>query len=300
MSVRWSCPVLALLFTLLISTPLYAATHSIDGDIIGSLQQYKVKEVDNLYAIARHFDIGIVELLAANPGVDVWEPKADTNLTITTSHVLPSVPHEGIVLNLSELRLFYFVDKQTVLTFPIGIGREGWQTPRGITKILRKRIHPIWTPPVSIRAVEPNLPESIPPGPDNPLGNYALDTGWRGVLIHGTNRPYGVGKRSSHGCIRLYPEDIEALFTVVKVGTSVTVIDMPYKLGWQGDTLFLEVTPTQNQADAIAEYRRPHPIDRPETYDAIRAAAGDATIDWYNVDRTITEHSGIPVAIGSR
>jgi len=300
MSMHQLRPFLTLLFAVLISAPLYAATDFMDGDVIGTVQHYTVREEDNLYAIARRFDIGIVELLAANPGVDPWEPEAGTRLTITTAHVLPPVPHKGVVLNLSELRLFYFVDEHTVMTFPIGIGREGWQTPLGTTKILRKRVHPIWTPPPSIRAADPSLPASFPPGPNNPLGNYALDTGWYGVLIHGTNRPYGIGKRSSHGCIRLYPEDIEALFKAVEVDTPVMVVDMPYKLGWQGDSLFLEVTPTQSQTDVIAEYHKPRPADLPKIHDAIRNIAGDADIDWYSVDKAASEHSGIPVAIGSR
>ncbi len=285
---------------LLLSQPLYASAYTPEGDIIGTISHYTVKKEDNLYEIARRFDIGIVELRAANPGIDPWTPKPGTELTITTMHILPATPHNGMVINLSELRLFYYADDGQVMSFPIGIGREGWQTPLGTTKVLRKRTRPIWTPPPSIREEDPDLPEVFLPGPDNPLGEYALDLGWKGVLIHGTNRPYGVGKRSSHGCIRLYPEDIERLFGMLTVGVPVMIIDAPYKLGWRGNTLFLEVTPTQQQADAIAEYRQPAPVSIPDIYDAIRQVAGlDAGINWYAVDDAISKRSGIPVAISN-
>ena len=133
------------------------------------------------------------------------------------------------------------------------------------------------------------------------MGNYALNLGWPSYAIHGTNRPYGIGKRSSHGCIRLYPEDIEVLFNAVSVGMPVTVIDTPYKLGWRDDTLYLEVTPTQVQADIIAEYRRPFPSAIDEIHDAVRNAAGENTqIDWYAVEEAATKRSGIPTAIGER
>lgn len=292
--------VLLLLVYLYINYPAQAATFKRNGDLIGEVTTYKVKKEDNLYEVARQHDLGIVELLAANPGVDVWTPKKDTLLTLTTSHVLPKI-HNGIVINLSELRLFYFVDENTIMTFPIGIGSEGWSTPTGTTKITLKRKDPTWTPPDSIREENPELPDIIPPGPDNPLGAYALNLGLPRFAIHGTNRPYGVGKRSSHGCIRLYPEDIEILFNAVSTGTQVTIVDTPYKIGWQGDTMFLEVTQTQKQSDTIAAYRVPARISMPDIHNTIRQTAGDnAVIDWFIVDHAINEHSGIPVAIGER
>lgn len=296
-----SLPPILYVFTCLLSfsQPLRAATYTADGDVIGAVGHYTVRKEDNLYEIARRYDIGIVELLAANPGVAPWTPEAGTELTITTMHVLPA-PRQGVVLNLAELRLFYFAGDNTVLTFPIGIGREGWQTPTGAAIIAKKRKNPAWIPPASIREENPALPDIIPAGPDNPLGAYALNLDWPSYAIHGTNRPYGVGKRSSHGCIRLYPEDIEALFNAVEIGEQVTVIDTPYKLGWQGDTLFLEVTPTQLQSDAIAEYRKPSPVSIPEIYEAIRQVEGGVEINWYAVEEAIARRSGIPVAIGER
>lgn len=283
-----------------LSAPLYAATYTMEDDLIGEITYYTVREEDNLYTVARRFDIGIVELLSANPGVDPWKPKAGTRLKITTMHVLPEAPRAGLVLNLPELRLFYFPGDGTVMTFPIGIGKEGWETPTGATAIAKKRENPAWIPPASIREENPDLPDIVPPGPDNPMGNYALNLGWPGYAIHGTNRPYGIGKRSSHGCIRLYPEDIKVLFNAVEVGMPVIVIDTPYKLGWRGNTLFLEVTPTQEQTDVIARYGQPVCVGMPGAYDAIRRAASDALIDWYAAEEIILRQDGIPAAIGTR
>ncbi len=281
--------------------PAQAGAFTPNGDIIGEITHYIVEEKDNLYEIARRFDIGIVEMLAANPDVDPWLPPADKVLLITDIHVLPAAPRKGIVINLSELRLFYYNKDGKVLSFPIGIGSEGWQTPLGATKILRKREDPSWLPPPSIRAENHDLPELVPPGPDNPLGKFALYLGFKGILIHGTNRPYGVGKRSSHGCIRLYPEDIAVLYAAVKTGTPVTIIDTPFKLGWRGNDLFLEVTPTQSEADLIAEYRRPEPLRIPEIYDAIRdAASQNVEIYWFKAAETAARRSGIPIVIGKK
>lgn len=286
---------------LLLVYPAFALdpVHQINSDIVGVALHYTVQKEDNLYEIARRFDVGIVELLAANPGVDAWTPEEGTELKIPTVHILPTV-REGIVLNLSELRLYYFLDAKTVMTFPIGIGRDGWLTPLGSTVIKRKHKNPTWTPPPSIRAEEPDLPKIVPAGPNNPMGAYALYLGWPGYAIHGTNRPYGIGRRSSHGCVRLYPEDIEVLFSKVDVGTPVTVIDTAYKLGWQGNILFLQVTPTQSQGDIIAQYQSPRPADATAIYDAIHKTAYNAKIDWHEVDKVVHEHNGIPTAIGKK
>lgn len=290
---------LLILTWLVLNQPAHAATYTPQGDLIGEVSHYTVRNEDNLYEIARRFDLGIVEILAANPGVDPWQPKPGTKLTLTMQHVLPPV-RTGIVLNLSELRMFYFRPDGSVMIFPIGIGREGWQTPTGVTSITRKRKDPAWIPPPSIRKENPALPEIVPAGPENPLGAYALNLGWPGYVIHGTNRPYGIGKRSSHGCIRLYPEDIETLFSAVETGTPVTVIDTPYKVGWKGDTLYLEVTQTQEQADIIAAYGDPACHAMPEIYDAVREAAGMAAVDWYTVEQTMVQQNGIPTAIGKK
>lgn len=273
-------------------------TYSINGDVIGDVTHYTVEADDNLYAIARQFDLGIVEVLAANPGVDPWMPEEGSELILPTMHVLPKIEHRGIVINLSGMRLFYFPNQSTVMTFPIGIGKENWQSPTGHTSVILKRKNPVWIPPDSIRKENPDLPKIFPAGPDNPLGGYALDLGWEGYRIHGTNMPYGVGKRVSHGCIRLYPEDIAALFPLVGKGTPVTVIDNNYQAGWRGNELWLQVTPTQEQSDDIAVYQNPRPAGISGIHDFIEEMAGQKTIvDWYAVDEAVGQHNGIPVVV---
>ena len=292
----------AVLFVLATTCGAGAATYKIDGDMAGEVAQYTVKDKDTLYSIARHFDIGIVELMAANPGLDPWIPPVGTVLTLPMAYVLPTISRKGIVIDLSELRLFYFPDPQTVMTYPLGIGMDGWSTPTGVTQIVLKRDHPTWVAPASILEANPDLPHVVPPGPDNPLGDYAMNLGWEGYRIHGTNKPYGIGRRSSHGCMRMYPEDIEALFAMVKVGTPVTVVDNPYRIGWKGDTLFLQTTPSQEQADEIASRKELTLTDIPQMYGDLRALAGDAweAIDWKAVHNAALWRSTIPVAIAER
>lgn len=286
-----------------VSLPTIAAIYGIEGDVVGELQFYVLKKNESLVEVARRFDIGLVELLAANPAIQRKKLKADVLLTITTSHVLPR-QRQGIVLNLSELRLFYFISDTQVMTLPMSIGKEGWQTPVGVTQIVKKRVNPEWIPTDNIRRESPHLPAIVPAGPDNPLGLYALNLGWPGYAIHGTNRPYSVGKRASHGCIRLYPEDIETLFHAVDVGTPVTVLDTPYKIGWLKDQLFLEITPTQQQADALIQSRKPVPVNTEAIYTAIdQLVAGikrPFQIEWLMVELAIKQRTGLPVVIGAR
>ncbi len=293
---------LAACYFLISCGEVWPKTYAIEGDLIGEINYYTLKKNESLAAVARRFDIGLVELLAANPALQRNRPKADSVLTITTQHILP-VPRHGIVLNLSELRLFYFINATQVMTVPMSIGKEGWQTPLGVTEIVRKRENPDWIPTDAIRRESPHLPSIVPAGPDNPLGLYALNLGWPNYAIHGTNRPYSVGKRASHGCIRLYPEDIEALFKAVEIGTAVTVIDSPYKLGWQGSQLFLEVTPTQQQSDALIQYRQLTPVDTRAIYEAIQQNVLQhinqrINIDWKAVDIAVMKRTGLPVLIG--
>ena len=292
---------LAFICLLLAESPAQAAVYAIEGDMAGAVAHYTVKKKDTLYSIARQFDIGILEIMVANPGVDVWLPKEGSTITIPTSYVLPTLGRRGIVVDLSELRLFYFPDPHTVMTFPIGIGMDGWSTPTGVTNVVLKREHPAWTAPESILKANPDMPHYIPAGPDNPLGDYAMNLGWPSYLIHGTNRPYGIGRRSSHGCMRLYPEDISALFGDVSIGAQVTVIDAPYKLGWQENTLFLQVTPSQQQADEIAKNKPMSLTDIPQVYGDVRQIAGSsAKIDWHAVHEAMMWRTVIPVAIATR
>lgn len=288
---------LLLAFPLFISNAATASEHMIDDDTVGSLSVYRTKYEDTLYELSRRFNVGLVEMLAANPGVDVWQPKPDTRLIIPNAHILPSY-RKGIVVNLSELRLYYFADANKVYTFPIGIGREGWKTPLGEMRVARKKKDPTWVPPASIRKEDPTLPEVVPAGPDNPMGGYALYLSKGLYAIHGTNRPYGVGKRSSHGCLRMYPEDVEKLFYLVKEGTRVTVIDQPYAVGWRGEKLYITINPTQEQADVISEeYRAPHPVEMPAVYNAVKRAAKGVSVDWYAVEQAVAKQSGVPVLI---
>lgn len=288
---------LALAFFARTTTPLQATTFLLDSDVVGSLTYYVVEKEDTLYDIARKHDLGIVEVLAANPGIDPWIPSPNTMLNLPTMHILPPVERKGVVINLPELRLYYYPDDGTVMTFPLGIGSEGWQTPVMQTKVVNKRKDPAWIPPPSIRKENPGLPAYFPPGPDNPLGAYALDLAYGSYRIHGTNKPYGIGWRSSHGCIRLYPEDIEQLFHQIAVGTPVTIIDARAKIGWQDSALWLEISPAQQQADVIADYGEPGPLDIPGIHQDIEDAAQGADIDWYAVEKAITQANGIPVTI---
>ncbi len=220
-----------------------------DQDIVGSVQTTKSSKEDTLTDIARRFNVGYEEIVRANPKVDPWLPGADTQVILPTQYVLPNAPREGVVINIAAMRLFYFPphkagEPQVVITHPIGIGKVGWSTPEGVTKIVRRQKDPIWTVPVSVikehRENGEELDKVIGPGPDNPLGRHAFYLQWPSYLIHGTNKPAGVGLRSSHGCIRLYPEDIAQLFDMVPVGTKVRVVNQPFVFGWQDGQLFMQ------------------------------------------------------------
>jgi L,D-transpeptidase ErfK/SrfK len=282
-----------------------SATYKIHKNtrLFGEAGSYTIAENDTFYDIARKFDLGIVELMAANPGVDPWIPEVGSSILLPTTYIIPEVKRQGIVINLPELRLFYFSDAQTIMTFPIGIGRDGWQTPVGETKIILKRKNPSWTPPDSILEIKPDLPKIVPAGPDNPLGLYAMTLGFKpgAFLIHGTNKPAGIGLRSSHGCIRMYPEDIEVLFSHVKKGTNVRVIDSPYQLGWKGAELYLKVMPTQEQSDEIANNAELTPLVPENIYKYIdKMNINNIKVDWPAVDEAIIKRTGITAPIGKK
>jgi L,D-transpeptidase ErfK/SrfK len=269
-------------------------------DVIGEVGRYRVVGDETLLQVAREKGLGYVEFMAANLGVDPWVPGVGTEVVVPDMHVLPDAPRRGIVINLTEMRLYLFSRKGEVIgTWPIGIGREGAKTPLGTTRIVRKQLNPSWYPTANIKREKPELPDVVPPGPDNPLGDRALYLGWPSYLIHGTNKPYGVGRRVSHGCIRLYPEDIVELYDRVSVGTPVTVVDQPIKLGWRDGTLYLQIHPSKTQADQIEAEGRftPEPVDGLE--EKVVAAAGDrvAEVDWTAVARAAAERTGVPVAI---
>lgn len=221
-------------------------------DVVGKIQVTTARHEDTLLDIARRYDLGYEEIIAANPGVDPWLPGEGTRVVLPTQFVLPEGEREGLVLNLASMRLFFYPEPRPgetaqVITHPIGIGREGWSTPQGTMQITHKKEQPAWTVPESVRTEHARqgnpLPKIMPPGPDNPLGDFAMRLSNPRYLIHGTNKPYGVGLRVSHGCVRLYPEDIARLFPAVPTGTQVRIINEPYLVGWHNGTLYLEAHP---------------------------------------------------------
>jgi L,D-transpeptidase ErfK/SrfK len=223
-----------------------------DQEIVGTLQVIEARYEDTFVDIARAYNLGFDELLEANPDVDPWLPGAGTRIVLPTQFILPNAPHEGIVINLASKRLFWYLPAdedgaRAVMTFPIGIGLQGTATPTGITTVTQKVPNPTWFVPAAIRAEYAAegtpLPKQVPPGPDNPLGSHALLLGMPSYLIHGTNRPAGVGMRVSHGCVRLFPENIERLYADVPVGEQVTIVDQPWLVGWHDSRLYLEAHP---------------------------------------------------------
>ncbi|MFZ5655304.1 MAG: L,D-transpeptidase family protein [Pseudomonadota bacterium] len=274
-----------------------------DTQVVGRLQYTRVRGGETLLDIARAYDLGYEDILAANPGVDPWTPVPGERVLLPLAHVLPDAPREGIVINLAARRLFHYPPAEggapvEVITHPIGIGREGWSTPLGTTRIAEKRAAPAWTVPASIRREhaargEP-LPAVVPPGPDNPLGSHALRLGWPSILIHGTNKPAGIGMRVSHGCIQLYPEDIAPLFEAVPEGTPVRVVDQPYLAGFGPDGLVLEahVAASRGGAGALAR-------DAIERTLRGRVAGAAPRVDWELVRELVRERRGYPLPIGA-
>jgi L,D-transpeptidase ErfK/SrfK len=271
-----------------------------DDAVIGSMNTVTARYQDTLLDIAREHDVGYEAIVAANPGVDVWLPGDGARIVLPTQHVLPATPRTGLVLNLPEFRLYYYPaprpgEQPRVSTYPVSIGDVDWRTPLGVTQVVAKVKNPSWNPPASIRAEHARdgevLPAVVPPGPDNPLGEFALRLALPGYLIHGTNKPYGIGTRVTHGCVRLYPEHIARLYNELPVGTSVRIIDRPIKAGWRDGVLYLEVHP---------------PLDERRAQSGVTAAVAvviaatsmrKANVDWDAVSRAARERLGVPVAI---
>jgi L,D-transpeptidase ErfK/SrfK len=294
---RWSF-ILGALAALAGAGPVKADLYRISGpgdEVIGAPFYVKTDSKHTLLDIGRHYGLGYDEMAQANPGVDMWVPGEGRDVMVPTQHVLPKAPRNGIVLNLAEKRMYYFHSPSEVETFAISIGREGWGTPVGNFSIATKIKDPTWTPPASIRkehaeAGDP-LPAVVPAGPDNPLGQYAMRLSVPSYLIHGTNKPWGLGMQVSHGCIRMYPEDIEALFPKVPVGTPVNIINQPYKVGWLGDQLYLEA----NAPDGEAGSRAPQSV-----IPTAIANADGVVVDWNEVQQVLNENAGLPRVVGGR
>lgn len=268
--------------------------------IIGELGRIETTAEDTLLDVAFRHGLGYVELVAANPDVDPWLPGEGTEVVLPMRHILPEAPREGIVINLPEMRLYYYPsDGGRVETYPIGIGRNGHATPLGRTKITRKRENPVWYPTRATRADNPELPKAVGPGPDNPLGTHALDLGWPLYLIHGTNNVWGIGRRVSRGCIRMYPPDIERLFAKVPRGTPVTVVDQPLKFAWHDGALYMEAHTTQAQAEQLEREGRFEPDPNLDLPRVVGRARGDrqVSLDWDRIREAVRARRGIPVKI---
>ncbi len=274
------------------------------GDtVIGQIESDYSVGKETPVDVARRRGLGHAELKLINPSLDVWLPGNKQEITLPTEFVLPNAPHKGIVLNVPEMRLYYFIlDKRSgttnVMTFPVGIGREGWNTPYATTRVASKVKDPAWYPPESIRAEHAAqgdpLPKRVPPGPDNPMGTRAIKLGLPLYSIHGTNKPWGVGMRVSHGCIRLYNEHVEELFNAVPVGTPVTIVNQPYKVGVRGDRIYLEVHPS------LQEDQEHFSDNMTSIVKALvgMTEEGGYQVDWDLARQIMQQARGVPVQIG--
>ena len=274
-----------------------------DSSVVGRHQTYIARYEDTLLDIARRFGMGLAELRLANPGVDIWLPGEGTAIRLPSKFILPEAPRSGLVVNVAEMRIYYYPKGESIVrTWPISIGRVGWETPLGQTTIVRKKVHPTWYPPESIREEAAmqgeTLPRAIGPGPDNPLGSHALYLGFPKYLIHGTNKPYSIGMRVSHGCLRMYPEDIVELFEMVGPGTPVTLVHQRIKAGWAGDELYMEVHPIVEGSDSEARPSMTEVVA--SLIPAISATGMPIALDWSRIDEALATANGIPVAVASR
>ena len=270
-------------------------------DYIGNTEKYTAKYEDTLIHLARKNNLGFVDIRSANPHLDPWIPGEGTEVILPKRHILPNAPREGVVINLAEMRLYYFdKDGNAPKTFPIGIGREGLQTPLGTTKVVRKAIGPSWRPTERMRKEDPDLPEVVEAGPDNPLGTHALYLGWPQYAIHGTNRPYGIGRRVSSGCIRMYPEAIVKAYDLIDVKTPVTVVDQALKVGWVEDMLYIEAHAGQELADEMEKKGKVTAQKLSSDQIAyIKKTAKDRTeeINWDIAQKAFDARSGYPVPV---
>ncbi|MDR9406009.1 MAG: L,D-transpeptidase family protein [Spiribacter sp.] len=281
-----------------------------DVDVIGSVQRIEAAQEDTLLSIGREYGVGYEEIRQANPNVDVWLPGEGTEVVIPSQFILPQGEREGIVVNIAEMRLYYYPPAQAgetamVETYPISVGRMDWSTPLGESKITEKTENPYWFPPESIlteRAQQGRpLPDAVPPGPDNPLGRHKmrLDIPGGAYLIHGTNEPRGIGMRVTHGCIRMFPEDVESLFERIPSGEKVRLINEPVKAGWTGTDLLVESHRILPE-DAESPF---DPLRSPPLSDAVASLAlilkrhESARVDHEKLASAMAESNGIPASV---
>jgi L,D-transpeptidase ErfK/SrfK len=270
-----------------------------DQNMVGMIAAVNTREDDTLSDIARHFGLGYNDISKANPTIAPWTPATGSRVLLPLQFILPDAPHKGIVLNLANMRLFYYPKKKPskVFTYPVGIGRQGWSTPMGLTRIVAKKANPSWVVPASIHQEHAqkgdSLPKVVAAGPNNPLGLYAMRLGFPRYLIHGTNKPYGIGMQISHGCVQLYPEDIEVLFKKASVGMPVRIIHQPYLTAWDQDMLYLEAN------EPLSKWIRDKSRLKKQLLKQLRkiSAKKNVAIDWEKVDRIIQRADGIPTPI---
>jgi L,D-transpeptidase ErfK/SrfK len=276
-----------------------------DAPVVGGDQTVVTVYEDTLYDLARKYSLGSEEIIRVNPGVDPWIPGAGKTLVVPNTHILPPGPREGIVVNLPEHRLYYYPKPKRdgtreVITYPVSIGKMDWRTPLGLTRVIQKQKNPVWYPPESVRkehaAAGDPLPPLVPSGPDNPLGLFAmrLAAGNGTYLIHGTNNPIAVGLAVTHGCIRMYPDDVAALFPLVPVGTPVRLINEPLKVAWVDGELLLEAHPP---VDAQGQSFEP---DLEQFSGLLQKAVGDSTvaIHWDYAREVLQKADGVIATVG--
>lgn len=268
-------------------------------DVVGEVQVIKARYEDTFADLGTANHLGYLEMIAANPGVDAWLPGEGTEIILPTRYILPPGPREGIVINLPEYRLYYYPKGQDVVyTYPLGIGREGWNSPLGTGRVTVKTPNPAWYPPKSIReehAAEGEiLPSVVPPGPDNPLGPYKMTLSFPGYLIHGSNKKFGIGMRVSHGCFRMLNHNVLELAAMVPVGTPVRIINEPYKFGISGGKVYLEAhAPLDDEGT-------PSVVDKHTTVINTLLQREELTrlsLDWDMVREVVAAEDGLPVAI---
>lgn len=308
-----SLAIAACLSWLLLGASATALTYPLpadDIDVIGEVERIVAVEEDTLLSLGREHGIGYEEMRRANPDVDVWLPGKGTQVVIPRQFILPEGERSGIVVNIAEMRLYYYPptpdgESAQVETYPISVGRMDWSTPLGESRITEKTENPYWFPPESIlteRAQQGRpLPDAVPPGPENPLGRHKmrLDIPGGAYLIHGTNEPRGIGMRVTHGCIRMFPEDVESLFERVPSGESVRLVNEAIKAGWTGDNLLVEAHPVLPD-DAENAF---DPLEPPPLSDAVASIAlviqrhENARIDHQKLSDVIASANGMPTSV---
>lgn len=293
-----SITVLLLLFISTTSLALQFPLPKQGNDLVGQLQFVQTQPGDTFAALAEKYDVGYYQLYAANPEVNPKELTPYTELIIPTQFILPHIKREGIVIDLGAMRLYYFPKNENVVyTYPVGIGQQDWNSPIGTLDIIQKEKNPVWVVPQSIYDFRKKngdpVPHMLPSGPNNPLGFYALRLSLPTYLIHGTNDPASVGRRSSAGCIHLYANDIQELFNIVTLKTNVQFINQPYLIGLQDGDVYLEAhLPLKEQREALANRR----VDVVGLVGSLNLPA-IAKVDWQKADMVLKEHTGVPVLI---